>query len=247
MKDCPAGIFVETAQAGVLFAMGRDGAEVVGLLPAVDFFLGERDAEVAIEIAAAGRDPGEAPAHPLLECHEFLERARETSTSETSRGQMLDRAIHVIHHVGAARATLFPIGPEHEVIGGQLAPAVEQIGQAQFALRAGEGVAPFRPGPGKFAAPASELVAQARQLLFLGQEFAGIALAIRCWKQLGGRGGRGIHEKMLPWREIVMAVVTECSTVYFLRWAELRSARLRDLVDPMVPALGHALDDDRAE
>ena len=78
----------------------------------------------------------------------------------------------MIHHVRAARAALVPIGTEHEVIGGELAPPVEQIGEAQFALRPVEDIFLLDPSPGKFAALASELVAQSRQLLFLGQEFA---------------------------------------------------------------------------
>ena len=140
---------------------GADGAEVVRLRAAGDFFLGERHAEVAIEIAAAGRDPGKAPAHPLLERRELLQRpAGDEHQRDIPSLEMLDRSVHVIRQVRAARATLVPIGTKHEVIRGELAPPVEQIREAQFALRPCEDIFLLDPGPGKLAPLASELVAQ---------------------------------------------------------------------------------------
>ena len=65
---------------------------------------------------------------------------------------MLDRAVHMVHQVRAARAAFFPIGAKHEVICGQLAATAEQIGQGQFALRPDEGVLLLDFGPGELAA-----------------------------------------------------------------------------------------------
>ena len=108
---------------------------------------------------------------------------------------MLDRSVHVIHQVRAARATLFPIRTKHEVIRGELATSVEQIRQAQFALWACEDIVLRDLGPGKFATLASERVAQVRQLLFLGQEFATSAQPFAFGNNLVIERDCGIHEE----------------------------------------------------
>ena len=106
-----------------------------------------------------------------------------------SSGRELRRG--VIHQERAAGATLFPIGPEHEVIRGQLAAAVEELREAQFALRTGEDIILLDLGPGKFLTLASKLVAEMRQLFFLGQE-------IRAGPQ-PFRRGRRLYRRQQRW------------------------------------------------
>jgi hypothetical protein len=80
--------------------------------------------------------------------------------------------IDVIGEERAARAALFPVGPEHEVIHDQLAAAVEQLGERLFAVRAVEGVLLVDFHPGQLASLARERITLTCERLLLCQMFA---------------------------------------------------------------------------
>src|SRR6266403_1451604 len=79
-------------------------------------------------------------------------------------------AVAVVGHEGAARATLLPPRGEHEVLHQQLAATSEQFGERAPALGRVENVVLIDAHPRQRAALASDLVAEARQLLFVRQQ-----------------------------------------------------------------------------
>ena len=93
---------------------------------------------------------------------DFLGETSEQRCSET-------RPFTLIRYVRATWTAFDPIGTKHEVIGRELAPSVEQIRKAHFALGTVENIILVDPSVRQLATLAAEFIAQACQLLFLGQ------------------------------------------------------------------------------
>ena len=83
---------------------------------------------------------------------------------------MRQRTVGVVHIEGAAGAALLPIGAEHEMVDDELALAVEEIGEANFAVRAIEYVILFDFYPGKLAPFGADCVLQVREFFFFLQK-----------------------------------------------------------------------------
>ena len=136
VEDGGAGILVEKAQARIFLTVRGRGAKVVRLGAAGDFRLSEGNREITVEVAA-GRTSTRARASPSAS---RIRRASRTLLGRSAPAshpapQMLERSVDVIRHVRAARATLGPIGPKHEMIRGELASPVEQVRKARLAMR----------------------------------------------------------------------------------------------------------------
>src|ERR1035438_4193714 len=84
---------------------------------------------------------------------------------------MRDAPINMVGNKRAARASFDPSGAKHEVINNQLALAPEQVVKRFFTARSIKQVFLLYFFPGKFAALPAQVVAQARELLFLFQKF----------------------------------------------------------------------------
>jgi hypothetical protein len=78
-------------------------------------------------------------------------------------------AVDVVRQERAAGAAFLPARTEHEVIGHELAAAVEQVGQAPPALRAFECVDLIHADPRQLAALGAQLVAQPGEFLLFPQ------------------------------------------------------------------------------
>src|SRR5262245_27244597 len=83
---------------------------------------------------------------------------------------MHDDAVEVVGPERTVRAPRAPAGVVHEVVDDELAAAVEEVGQALLAAGPLEDVGLGHLLPGQVAAGLTELVAQARELLFLEEE-----------------------------------------------------------------------------
>src|SRR5262249_6239587 len=133
--------------------------------------------EIAIEVAAAARDPVDAPAHSLSIGEELLERRSGREQQRRVSGLQVDdlwrecvgdrRADSASRRVGRA---------EHEVVDEQLRAAVEELGEGLLAVLSVERVVLLHLHPGELPALARELVAAARELLLLLQEFVALCL-----------------------------------------------------------------------
>src|SRR5205823_3356786 len=131
----------------------------------------ERDVVVEVEVAPEGRDPVEAPAHPLLVGRDLRERrTRDGDHGHVSVLQMLHGRLEVVRPERADRTALLPVRAEHEVIDEQLAAAVEEISQRLLAVWALEDVLLLDRLPGKALSLLRQLVACACELLLLGEQ-----------------------------------------------------------------------------
>jgi hypothetical protein len=79
-------------------------------------------------------------------------------------------AVDMVGHEGAARAPFLPSRTQHEVLHQQLAPPFEQLGERALSFESVEDIVLLDANPWQRAALASDLVVQARQLLFVRQE-----------------------------------------------------------------------------
>ena len=114
---------------------------------------------------------GKSPAHPVSECLDFLQGARETASIVTSRGARWTHAVGVVGHEGAARASLLPARPQHEMLDDELAVSAKETGQSFLPVRGFKSIVLFNPHPGKLAELPREFVFPAGVLLFHFQEF----------------------------------------------------------------------------
>src|SRR5262245_56643527 len=125
-KCCP-GILEEHAAARKLVDPDILDLVIVVSLALGDLLRCERHVIVKVEVAAVGRHPREAPTHALLIGLDLREwRARDRDEGHVMLHEMLVGAVDVIAQERATDATLFPVGPHHEVIDDQLAALVEQ-------------------------------------------------------------------------------------------------------------------------
>src|SRR4029453_7048715 len=92
----------------------------------------------------------------------------------------------------AARAALLPVGPEHEVIDDELAPSAEQVGERRLPARALELVALLDLHPRQLAALTGELLALAREPLFVRQKSYA-----RCEPLVSRHDPVGLHRVLL--------------------------------------------------
>ena len=169
----PAG--VRPAHARVLLDGGRD----LALQERLQLLLGVQEAEVAVEVAAAARDPVDAPAHPLPVGEELLERR---AGGEQQRGvpglQVGDLGIERVRDRGADRAACLVGRPEHEVVDEQLGAAVEEIGERLRAVLGLEPVVLLDRDPRQLAPLPGQLVAAAGELLLLLQQLVALRLPL---------------------------------------------------------------------
>ncbi|MOA04371.1 hypothetical protein D3C78_1239200 [compost metagenome] len=169
MEDRAVGIAIEHAQAGQFGFATRVGFVVV-LAAAV---VADADAELPVEGAAVGRNPGKLPAHALPERLEPGEgRPRHGHQRDIVVGQVQVGAIEVVGQERAAAAAFAPALVEHEVIDQQLTAAGEQVGEAQVPMRAFEAVGLLDPYPGQGAAGPAEFVTLMGQGLFMQQQLS---------------------------------------------------------------------------
>src|SRR6516164_880204 len=81
------------------------------------FHRGIHHLEVVVDIAAKGRNPVEAPSHPLLVSLDFRQRcARDRNESDVVMCEMEVGAVDMIGKKRAAYAPGLAPRPEHEVI-----------------------------------------------------------------------------------------------------------------------------------
>src|SRR5215468_6848026 len=97
MKDLSIGVLEQDAASRHLFE--RHGTEFIvveGLAPR-DLLLRERSTEVIVEVAAEGRHPFEAPAHPLPHSLDFDKwRSRDDDIGDIIVLKMYDDAVNVV-------------------------------------------------------------------------------------------------------------------------------------------------------
>src|SRR6516162_1829305 len=79
-------------------------------------------------------------------------------------------AIEIVGPEGATFAPFLPIRGEHEVIDGQLMPAVEQLRQGLSAIGSFENIILVHPLPRQIPALLTKPVAQSREFLFVGEQ-----------------------------------------------------------------------------
>ena len=95
-------------------------------------------------------------------------RARDQRVRRVARVEVLEEpGRDLVGPRRAARAALLPVGAEHEVVDDQLPAALEQVGQPDLALRAGEAVVLGHLDHRQPAALGAQRVAAAGQLLLL--------------------------------------------------------------------------------
>ncbi len=130
--------------------------------------LGERDAEVGVEVASERGRPGERPAHPLLVGLELRERrAGDRRQHDVVVGEVDGEAVEPVGDRRAGRTPGLVVGPEHEVIDEELRAASEEVRQRGAPLVGVEAIGLVDPNPRQFLPPPRQLVAAPRQLLFV--------------------------------------------------------------------------------
>lgn len=73
---------------------------------------------------------GSSPAHPVTEGEQPAERRTRHQNHRRVLGVQVRQRAEVVGHHRAALTTLLPVAAEHEVLHDQLAPAVDQVDQA---------------------------------------------------------------------------------------------------------------------
>src|SRR5438094_871656 len=164
-------VLEEHAHALALFNEGILLDEVVERLLALHFRGREGDVEVEVEVAARGREPLEAPAHALVISGEIgIRRPGNRDHGDVAVVEVDDRAVEAVGPARAARAAGVPARAEHEVIDDELAAPVEQLGERLPAVAPFELIGLFHRLPRQRAPRCRELVAAARERLFLRQQ-----------------------------------------------------------------------------
>jgi hypothetical protein len=149
----------ERAEAVAFLAGGLFPAEVVlGSVPLL--VLSERDAEVVVEIAVQGGDPGELPVHPPLVGVDSVERRpRRADHRHVALVEVHHAAVEVVGDHRAPDAAGVPVGAEHEVVDEQLRASVEELREGLGPVVGLERVRLVDSHPWQLAAHARELVA----------------------------------------------------------------------------------------
>src|SRR5438105_1391676 len=145
--------------------------EVVEGFLALHFLGGEGDVEIEVEVAAEGREPLEAPAHaPVIGGELGVRRVRHRDHRDVALVEVHDGAIEAVGPARAVRAAFTPARAEHEVVDDELAAPVEKFGERLPAVAAFKAVLLFHDLPRQRAPRGGELVATARERLFLRQQ-----------------------------------------------------------------------------
>src|SRR5262249_42909958 len=82
-------------------------------------------------------------------------------------GKVYVRSIVVVGPERAARTTLLPVRPQHEVIDEKLTLAAEQVGEGEFSFGPFKDITLVDPHPGQLAPLARKVVAQSGECLLL--------------------------------------------------------------------------------
>src|SRR5207248_2087989 len=135
-------------------------------------FLGlEGHVEIEVEVAAEGREPLEAPAHALVIGGELgVRRLRHRGHRDVPLVEVHDHAVEAVGPARAVRTAFAPTRAEHEVVDDELAASVEKFGERLAAVAAFELVFLIDRLPRQRAPRGRELVATARERLFLRQQ-----------------------------------------------------------------------------
>src|SRR6266849_4982805 len=146
--------------------------------------------EVVVEVASLRRIPREGPAHPLPEWLDLADRCPRHRSERGIVRVQVGQGTDAVGLVGADRTPLVPGRVEHEVLHDELGPALEQIKEAGFAVRAFEDVVLLDSDGRHLAAPARDLLESAHGLLLGGLQL------LTCGYPLGGRDDSWTH--LLP-------------------------------------------------
>src|ERR1700688_775313 len=104
----------------------RRSLEIVDCMAGSNLLGGEGDVEVIVEVAVVGRNPGDAPAHPLADGLNFLDRgARHRHVRDVMIFEMLEQTFDMIDLERASDALVRCPGSHHEMFDEELAAAVE--------------------------------------------------------------------------------------------------------------------------
>jgi hypothetical protein len=132
----------------------------------------QRGVEVVVEVALVRRVPGKLPAHLGPDRGQF----RVRRSGDGDQGGVADveafQAADAGGRGGAAAAERVPVGAEHEVVHHQLLAALEEVKQGAGTVRPHERVRLLDQDHRQLPALGVELVAGARQLLLLAEQFA---------------------------------------------------------------------------
>src|SRR5262245_15228288 len=171
VEDLARVVLEEDAVAGEILKTRLDVAEVVVAAPGRDLLGREGDVEVVVEVRAVGRDPAKAPSHPRAHGLDLVDGgARHHDVAQIVVLEVHEQARDMIDLERAAHALRDLAGSHHEVLDEELAPAVEQIGEADLALRRVEDVLLLDPDPRQLATQPVQLVALLREGLLARQE-----------------------------------------------------------------------------
>src|SRR6266511_1786795 len=133
-------------------------------------FLGNRRAEVVVEVARGRGRPRKRPAHPPLVGLQRRERSpRHRAERDVVIGEVDDGAVEAVRDRRAGRTPCLVLGPEHEVVDEELRTSSEEIGEERRALVGLEAVLLVDRNPGQLLPLARQFVATPRQRL-LGLE-----------------------------------------------------------------------------
>jgi hypothetical protein len=126
-----AGIVaVEGAQPRQLLQPGAACLVVVTVIPGLDFFPGEGNFEIPIEIGIERRHPLELPSHALTIPLQLLKGCPgNRNEGGIPLRQVGGGAVVIVCPERTTGAALLPIRAEHEVINDQLPFATEQVGK----------------------------------------------------------------------------------------------------------------------
>jgi hypothetical protein len=138
--------------------------------PLALLLLGERDAEVEVEVAAERGRPGKRPAHPPFVRLQLRERRpRHRRKHDVVVCQVDDEAVEPVRDRRAGRTPRRVLGHEHEVVDEELRAPSEEVCQRGAPFINLESVLLVHPDPGQLLPPLRQLVAMPRQRL-LGLE-----------------------------------------------------------------------------
>src|SRR5262245_47137492 len=171
VKHGAVRILVEGAQALAVAYFHIDVLVVVIDGTTSDVLRLKRGLVIVVEVGPSRRDPFEGPPHPLLEALDLRER-RPGDDNEThiALSEVRDHAAVVISPEGAVRASIFPLGCEHEVINGKLVSRAEQLDQALLAIRPLKDIGLVDILPGELTPLTGELVPELRKFFLLPQK-----------------------------------------------------------------------------
>ncbi|MNO57938.1 hypothetical protein D3C76_484860 [compost metagenome] len=170
MENLAGLIAIEHAESGQFFLGAIGFFVVIGGLAGGDVFGAGGHTEVIVEITAFGRHPVEFPAHAPPERLEFSERCMgHRHHRDVMVRQVLVGPVDVVGQERATGTAFIPAFGEHEMVNDQLAAAIEQVGEFQFAIGSLEVVVLVDFHPGQGAPFCAEFVPLLGESLFVSQ------------------------------------------------------------------------------